>query len=396
MLHPFFGFWKALPKPIIALSPMDGVTDFACRFMMARHGRPDVLFTEFTTAEGLFYAPERILKDFEYHEIERPIVAQIYGHRPEDFYRATHVVCELGFDGVDINMGCPAKQVVKKNCGAKLITVPDLALEIIRATRAAIHDWANGQTLEDLKLPERVLATVSRMNLRRSGMEKAPLRRLIPYSVKTRIGYEDVVIDRWTETLLREQPAVISIHGRTLKQMYKGSAQWSAIGQAAAIARGSGTLILGNGDISDLEQAHRLARETGVDGVLIGRSAIGNPWIFQHPGVLPSVSNQPRSGVEGEAPAAWPMEGATRAPIIDRKKRIDAALEHAEYLESLAGEREFNSIRKHLCGYLKHFPDAATVRMNALRARNSRELRVVLKENGLEFPGPDLRSRIYL
>src|SRR3990167_9749436 len=103
----FLGFWKSLQKPIIGLSPMDGVTDSACRYILAKHAKPDVMFTEFATVEGLFRAPEKILRDFEYHEIERPIVAQIYGHTPENFYRAAKVVCELGFDGVDINMGCP-------------------------------------------------------------------------------------------------------------------------------------------------------------------------------------------------------------------------------------------------------------------------------------------------
>src|SRR5262245_7546810 len=130
-MSPLFyrGFWEQLPRPIIALSPMDGVTDFACRAITAKYGRPHVMFTEFTTTVGIFCAPEKVLRDFEYSEIERPVVAQIYGNHPEDFYRAVHVVCELAFDGVDINMGCPAKQVTQKNCGAALIKAPDLALE---------------------------------------------------------------------------------------------------------------------------------------------------------------------------------------------------------------------------------------------------------------------------
>ncbi|MBI2500592.1 MAG: tRNA-dihydrouridine synthase [Deltaproteobacteria bacterium] len=108
MNQPFLGFWSRLLKPIIGLSPMDGVTDAACRAITARYGAPDVTFTEFTTATGLFYAPDKIIGGLEYTEIERPVVAQIFGQNPDDFYRATHVVCELGFDGIDINMGCPA------------------------------------------------------------------------------------------------------------------------------------------------------------------------------------------------------------------------------------------------------------------------------------------------
>lgn len=343
MVDPFLGFWKTLARPIIALAPMDGVTDFACRAIMARYGRPDVIFTEFTTAEGLFHAPERILRDFEYGEEERPVVAQIYGHRPEDFYRATHVVCELGFDGVDINMGCPAKQVAARSCGAGLISEPELALEIIRATRSAIHDWSNGRTLEQIKVRKSLLETVARMNLKRCGQERPAERRPIPYSVKTRLGHDSVVIERWIVTLLSESPAAISIHGRTLKQMYKGEARWDAIARAAEVARGSGTLILGNGDVKSRGEALRLTSETGVDGILIGRASIGNPWVF--------------AGREAEI-----------------EERIRVSLEHAQLFVKGRGERGFNSVKKHLVGYLKGFPEAASLRMSALRTQSLEEL----------------------
>ncbi|MBI2082034.1 MAG: tRNA-dihydrouridine synthase [Deltaproteobacteria bacterium] len=351
MTSPFLGFWKNLCQPIIALAPMDGVTDFACRAIMARHGRPHVLFTEFTTAEGLFYAPERILNDFRYSEIERPVVAQIYGHDPDDFYKATHVVCELGFDGVDINMGCPSKKVVEKNCGAKLITAPDLAIEIIKAVRHAIQDWSRGQTLEELKLSERVIATVCRMNSARIGAERLVVRRPIPYSIKTRIGYDAIIIDRWVETLLQQSPAVISIHGRTLKQMYRGLAHWEAIAEAVAVARGSGTLILGNGDIESLTQATSLIQKTGVNGVLIGRSAIGNPWLFQ--------------GID-------PLN-------ISYERRAMVALEHAS-LYAEAGD-DLRKVRKHLSGYLRYFPEASSVRNQALQAVNLEELASILPKS---------------
>ena len=354
MLKPFLGFWEKIPRPLLALSPMDGVTDFACRAMTAKYGRPDVLFTEFTTAEGLFYAPERILRDFEYSEIERPIVAQIYGHRPDDFYRATHVVCELGFDGVDINMGCPSKSVVQKNCGAKLITVPTLALDIIRATRQAVEDWAKGQALEDLKLSARVIKTVQRMNQARTGTESPVVRRLIPYSVKTRTGFDSIVIEKWIEILLSERPAVISIHGRTLKQMYRGVAAWDSIASAVKVAKGSGTLVLGNGDIASLEQAALRIRQSGVDGVLIGRSAIGNPWIFR--------------GKE-----SW------KTFVIGKEERVSVALEHARYFQEVRGERDFRVVRKHLIGYLSSFPGAASVRSSALQTRNLDELNRLLR-----------------
>lgn len=349
----FGGFWSRLLRPIIALSPMDGVTDFACRAMAARHGRPDVMFTEFTTTVGMFHAPEKVLRDFEYSEIERPIVAQVYGNRPDDFYRAAHVVAELGFDGMDVNMGCPARQVTQKNCGAALIRAPELALEIVGAARAGLQDWAGGQTLEELKIPQKVIAVVRHMNQRRCGRPESGegRRRLIPYSVKTRLGYDEVVIERWVETLLTEKPAAISIHGRTLKQMYRGAARWDHIAQAASVARGSGTLILGNGDVSSRGEALRKVEETGVDGVLIGRASMGNPWIFAG------------------------REAAVR-------ERISVALEHARYFVEGRGEREFKAVRKHMVGYLKGFPDAASLRVEALNTLTLEQLSRVLSEAG--------------
>src|SRR5574342_239761 len=121
-------FWEKIERPIIGLSPMDGVTDASFRFITAKHGGPDVTFSE----------------------IERPVVAQVYGHTPELFYKVAHIVCALGFDGLDINMGCPAKKVAAKGSGAALIRTPELAREIIQNVQRGIQDWCDGQTLADL------------------------------------------------------------------------------------------------------------------------------------------------------------------------------------------------------------------------------------------------------
>ncbi len=321
--------------------------------MTAKYGRPDVMFTEFTTTVGMFYAPEKVLRDFEYSEIERPIVAQVFGNHPDDFYKAAHVVAEMGFDGLDINMGCPAKQVTQKNCGAALIRVPELALDIIRGTRAGLEDWAKGQTLEDLKISENVRSVVAGMNLRRCGIATPKERKLLPYSVKTRLGFDEIVIESWVTTLLSERPSAISIHGRTLKQMYRGAAHWDAIARGTAVARGSGTIILGNGDVSSREEALRRIEESGVDGVLIGRAGIGNPWVFQNRPELKETSKQ---------------------------ERIAVAIEHARYFVAIRGPREFKAVKKHMVGYLKGFPDAARARSRALDAENCEDLEKVLGE----------------
>lgn len=353
------GFWGSIVKPIVGLSPMDGVTDAAFRAIMARHGRPDVVFTEFTHVQGLLMAPQRLLRDFEYSEAERPVVAQVYGHTPEHFYQVAHVVCELGFDGLDINMGCPARKVVSRHCGAGLIRKPELARQIIGAVREGIRDWARGQTLEDLKLSKRLIAGVAAHNTARDGAGKVP-RREIPYSVKTRLGYDDIVIESWMETLLSEEPAVISLHGRTLRQMYRGQADWQAIGRAVKVARGTETLILGNGDLTSLERAAERIQESGVDGVLLGRAAIGNPWIFRGKERLKEISN--------------PSHVCSAPAYIDWRERLGMALEHARTVEMKRGPREFKTIKKHLAAYLRGFRSASHLRARAMQVQSADEL----------------------
>ncbi|HEX2387417.1 MAG TPA: tRNA-dihydrouridine synthase, partial [Candidatus Binatia bacterium] len=151
-------FWNEIPKPIVGLSPMDGVTDASFRYIAATVGRPDVMLTEFVSVDTAAFAPESLLRDFTYAEVERPIAAQIYGHTPEAFYRVAHIVCEMGFDGLDINMGCPAKKVAAKGSGAGLILTPVLARAIIRAARQGIRDWAAGRTLPDIGLDAELIA----------------------------------------------------------------------------------------------------------------------------------------------------------------------------------------------------------------------------------------------
>jgi tRNA-dihydrouridine synthase len=273
-------FWSALPRPIIGLSPMDGVTDASFRAIVARQGRPDVTFTEFTHVHDICRGPEACLETLVYSEIERPMVAQLYGNNPDLFYQAAHAVCELGFDGLDINMGCPSKSVASSGSGAGLIRTPELARAIVQAARRGINDWAGGHTLEQAGFKPARVAAFRRLNEGRGGLHPAP-RRALPLSVKTRLGYESVMVEAWVEHLLSEQPAVISLHGRTLRQMYRGEADWSAIARAAALVKGTGTLVFGNGDIRSLEEAVERVREAGVDGVLVGRAVLGAPWFFR-------------------------------------------------------------------------------------------------------------------
>ena len=356
-------FWDNLQKPIIGLAPMDGVTDAPCRTMHGLYGRPDVVITEFTNVEGLWRGSDRIFRDFLYTPAERPVVAQIFGCRPEYFYRAAHVVCELGFDGLDINMGCPAKTVANKGGGAALIRMPETAKEIIRAAQQGVRDWANGQTLEDLEMDPHRIERIHLMNEERVSIwddNALNERRLLPVSVKTRLGYDSIVITNWVQELLELQPAVISIHGRTLAQHYKGEANWEAIAAAAEIVRKTDTLILGNGDIHSLLEAAQRIRSTGVHGVLIGRASFGNPWLFRNHDQLKKLLNENINPTAEQLPNIIPS----------REERLLMALEHANVHAKLKGEDHYVEMRKHLSWYLGHFPGAKQVRNDLVRVNS--------------------------
>jgi tRNA-dihydrouridine synthase len=379
-------FWQKLAKPIIGLAPMDGVTDASFRFITAKHGGPDVVFTEFVNVETAFFAPHTLMRDLTYSEIERPVVAQIYGHTPELFYKVAHVICELGFDGLDINMGCPAKKVAAKGSGAALIRTPRLARTIVQSARQGIEDWRAGQTLADLGVGPEFAAMIDLANRLRDSRETATQRRPIPLSVKTRIGYDSIVVEEWIQTLLEENPAVITLHGRTLKQGYKGDADWAAIGRAVEVARNSKALVLGNGDLKDMETVHRRVSETGVDGVLLGRAAQGNPWIFR---AKDQVKRALRSPVELTM---------VRSRSVDLEERFRVLLEHSRHFEKTNMIRNFVGMRKHLAWYCCDSPGAAELRAQMVRVNRIEDviqcLRTHVGRRGSQFglAAPALRE----
>ena len=346
-------FWQKIDKPIVGLSPMDGVTDAAFRYIAAKHGGPDVTFTEFVNVESAFFVPDVLVKDLTYTENERPVVAQIYGCTPEMFYKFAHVVCELGFDGLDINMGCPARKVAARGSGAALILPSGLAQSSIRAVRQGIQHWFERQTLCALKIPPELIQKFRISNRLRTGLEIPPRRRLIPVSVKTRLGYDQVIVEEWIQTLLEEKPSVISLHGRTLKQMYKGNADWEAIARAVELAKNSETLILGNGDLQNMSDVYRRVRETRVDGVLLGRSTQGNPWIFRTKDQVKQALRY--NGALGCSP-----------PQVGLEERIRVILEHCDYFQNHCGSPTFVGMRKHLAWYCKGIHGASELRLSLI------------------------------
>lgn len=324
-------FWSELNKPIMGLSPMDGVTDAAFRFITAKYGKPAVTITEFTSAEGLAAGAIKLLDDFIYSDIERPVVAQVFGSDPRAFFKAGALAAALGFDGLDINMGCPVRNVAEHGGGAALIRTPHLAQDLIRSAKAGIKVWADGARLEEVGVHQAIIDRLKSSDFDTRISDISTERREIPVSVKTRIGYDVVVIEDWVRYLLETEPAAISIHGRTLKQLYSGFADWDAIAKAAAIIRNAGTLVLGNGDVKDLADAQKKIAEYGVDGVLMGRASFGNPWIFRN--TTPSV-----------------------------EEKLCVAVEHAHVFEELLPKKNFLHMRKHLGWYASGFDGAKELR----------------------------------
>ena len=351
-------FWKKLKQPIIGLSPMDGVTDHPYRHIQKKYGNPDIIYTEFTNVEGVCHGALRLLHDFFFDETQRPIIAQIYGTTPKYFRQVAILLCELGFDGIDINMGCPAKSVDSSGAGAALIKTPKLAQEIIAETKAGVQDYNNGMTTKDCPdISEEIVAEVLKRH------EKLPIEyqdntREVPVSVKTRIGYSVPVVSEWIPTLLEMNPTAITLHGRTLKQQYSGLSNWDEIHTAALLCKQTETLLLGNGDVLDFDQAQKYITEYEVSGVLIGRGTFGNPFVFQE----------------------------NHAELLQKNNIFEIALEHCQLFEQTYQNDpryHFMPMRKHLGWYVKGIDGAREIRIELFQANNSTEVESIFKKHGL-------------
>lgn len=356
------GFWKTLPRPIIGLSPMDGVTNAPFRQLVAEYGPADVSVTEFVPVEGLMHKAVRLLRDFVYCEQERPVVAQIYGSDPKGYYAVAHLLCALGFDGIDINMGCPAKKVEQRGCGAGLIRTPDVAKQLVRETQRGVRDWTNGQTPIEAGLPPKVWNYAQQAFAPEIAAANAE-RRAIPVTVKTRIGYAENTVCEWVQHLLEVEPVVITLHGRTLKQMYKGSADWDAIAAAAEIIHQTDTLVLGNGDLLTAQDVQDRIAHSNVDGVLIGRGCMGNPWLFRCAAAL-----------HGQRDMAAVSASTSFSPQDARH----AFVRHAELQEAFIEGKGFTQLRRFVKPYTLGLSDAVELRNQLYHVENTDQLRACL------------------
>ena len=319
-------FWDQLPKPFFCLAPMANVTDAAFRQIIAKYGGPDVLWTEFVSADGLISrGRDRLLRDLIFTEAERPIVAQLFTAKPEKMFAAAKIIVELGFDGLDINMGCPDRKIEKQGAGAALMKNPPLAREVIAAAKAGVA----GQ---------------------------------LPVSVKTRLGYARDELKTWLPELLAENLAAVTIHARTRAELSRAPAHWDAIARAVTIRNElkSQTLIIGNGDAKNLEMAKIRAEETGADGIMLGRAIFGNPFLFS--------KLEPRThlkDVQGES--------------LSIEKKLRVLVEHAELFEKLLGDvKNFAVMKKHFKAYLSGLANTNELKQKLMTVPNTAAVKQIV------------------
>jgi nifR3 family TIM-barrel protein len=309
-----------LKPPVLALAPLHEVTDAAFRETVLSCGAPDVMYTEFTSVDGLSHpaARDRIVRRYlQRADAETNTRAQFWGSDPEKFRDAAALTRELGFAGFDINMGCPDKTVVKHGGGGALINDPERALDIV----AAAIEGAGG----------------------------------MPVSVKTRLGFDRDVADTWVPKLAASGIDVLTVHARTVRELSRVPARWARIADLAPAVHERGVLLIGNGDVASREDALARISESGADGAMIGRGIFGNFWFF----------NPDR-----------------RTEDVPLPERLAVLSDLAERFEARYGEfRSISTLRKHVKGLVQGFRGAAEIREQLMACSSASEFRAVASEH---------------
>jgi nifR3 family TIM-barrel protein len=320
-------FWQTTGRPIIALAPMEDVTDTVLRELLlglTDPGALHVVMTEFVSTDGLVHkkARNRVIHRLQVTPEERQllkeknvkIVAQIWGNTPENYQQvAKEITEEMDFDGIDINMGCPVPKVVARGCCSGLIGNPSLAKEIIHATKESTH---------------------------------------LPVSVKTRIGLKTIATEEWIGHVLETKPAALTIHGRTQKQMTQGPAIWEEIAKAARLRDqlGLDLPILGNGDILSIKEARSKCEEFGLEGAMIGRGIFENPWLFME-------------------------EQRERT----KEEKLELLWKHTELFDRVWGDtKNFHILRRYYSIYSKGFYGAAELRTKLMQTESIADVKRIL------------------
>ena len=305
-------------KPIISLAPMEDVTDIVFRQIILSLGsRPDIFYTEFVNVEGLnSKGKDKVIHRLKFESKEKPIIAQLWGTKPENFFKASKLVSEMGFDGVDINMGCSVKNVLKGNAGSGLMNVDRvLVKEIIQATK----DGSNG----------------------------------LPVSVKTRFGWESVDIEGWLGFLLLDQSLnALTIHMRTARGSGAINANWEHMGDIVKLRneKSPNTLLFGNGDITSIASALEMVSRYKIDGIMIGRAAISNPWIFSD------------------------------REDIEQEEKFEVFRKHILLFDEIWGDsKDFHSLKKFFRAYVNDFDGALHLRKSLMECNSTKEVLDILE-----------------
>jgi|SRR6185369_2890970 len=310
-------FWHELPRPFTALAPLDGVTDVVFRQVVTEIGKPDILFTEFTTCEGMLSkGRERVIENLRYNPDQQPIVAQIWGTKPEQFAAVAKQIKEMGFIGIDINMGCPHRTITNEGACAALIKNPALAAEIIQATKEG-------------------------------GL---------PVSVKTRVGFARTTLTDWVGFLLKQDLAALTVHLRTVAELSKVPAHWEYMPEVIKLRDelAPDTVIIGNGDLVSLPEIKEKYEEYGCEGFMVGRGIFANPWVFN-----PDVDMHEKTVGE----------------------RVALYIHHIELFEKQwQGTHNFALLKKFAKTYISNFPDSSDLRVSLMESKNIEELKQKLVE----------------
>ena len=301
---------------VFALAPMEGVTDTVFRQVLCDIGKPDLFFTEFLNVEGFCSkGRERVVHRLDFENVEKPVVVQLWGNVPEYYAQTIEYVKELNPDGIDINMGCSVRDVLSSGRGSALINDRVLAKEIIDAVKGSVGK--------------------------------------LPVSVKTRIGFDKVDTEGWIGFLLEQKLDMITVHGRLSKEAYSSPSRWDEISRSVRLrdSISPDTLILGNGDVKDINQASEYVKKYGVDGVMIGRAILNNPWLF--------------SGRKPED--------------ISKEERFEVLKKHLEIFEKERGDMDiFNSQKKYIKAYISNFNTAADMRIQLMTADSTSQVMQLL------------------
>jgi tRNA-dihydrouridine synthase len=358
--------WSTLESGFLVLAPMEDVTDTVFRQVVGGRGnadaigqgkvgrnagQPDVYFTEFTNCDGIMSEGQKhVIHRLKYTENERPLIAQIWGKTPQNYYDTAKKIVELGFDGVDINMGCPERSVVGQGACSALIKNPDLAAEIIKATK----DGTEG---------------------------------VIPVSVKTRIGFNSIETENWCGFLLKVGIDALTVHGRTVKELSEVPAHWDEIGKVVQLRDSLGipTKIIGNGDVLNHAQAQQYIATYRVDGVMIGRGVFHNPYIFN-----PSVVRDEHGLLYRDGEVIAPLE---RLQLLLDHTRLWCDTwrmqEHDEqyYTKNKSlfrYKKNFAVLKKFFKIYCNGFEGASNLRMRLMEAEDFTDVLEVLQNAGYE------------